>query len=668
MNKKLLFQVFLASFVVILFSCTKKSNMIAFVNSPDSLIKVQCMVSDSTGQVEYSISYKQKELILPSTVELQFKSMPPLGKGMQMLSVTNDSVNEKWDRLWGRNKHVTNNYNQVKIEFLETRRPKRKLNLYFRAYNDGVAIRYELPQQKGLDTIMLSDERITYNFTANHEAWPAFWNKFNLSQEVEFTKSKISDIKKQNIIGTPLLVNAGEAWVALLDANVTNWACSGITAGDYPNSLVTRTSWLPEDTTVAVKATTQRLSPWKVIMIADRPGRFIESDLVQNLNEPCAIDDVSWIKPGVSAWDWWWSGSYAPDVMFKVGPNTETMKYFVDFAAEMGWQYQIVDWQWYGPPFRPDGSYNMDADITKMIPDIDIPEIVKYAAGKNIGIFVWLLWPNADKQMEEAFALYEKWGVKGVKIDFMDRNDQEMVDFYHRVAKTAANHHLLVDFHGAYVPDGFSRTYPNLITREGVLGNEYNKWSNRITPLHCLTLPFTRMIPGEMDFTPGGFLNDMPENFKTVGGDSPAPHVMGTRSFQLAMFVVYESAFTVFCESPYNVRNQAGSDFLKGIPSSWDETRVLEGMPGEVIAVARRSGDKWYVGGMTLNDRTFVINTSFLEDKAYKAQIWNDAPDSDRNSRKLVKRSAVCGNDSELKLDAKANGGFVAIIEPAEAK
>ncbi|RPH73568.1 hypothetical protein EHM76_05140, partial [bacterium] len=323
-----------------------------------------------------------------------------------------------------------------------------------------------------------------------------------------------------------------------------------------------------------------------------------------------------------------------------------------------------VDWQWFGPPFKEDGSFNTDADITKMIPEIDIPEIVRYANSKNIRTVLWILWAHADKQMEEAFALYEKWGVSGVKIDFMDRNDQEMVNFYHRVAKTAARHHLVVDFHGAFVPDGMSRTYPNLITREGILGNEYNKWSSRITPEHCLTIPFTRMLAGEMDFTPGGFLNDNPDKFIVVGGDSPAPHVMGTRCFQLAMFVIFESAFQVFCESPFNVRNQPGSAFLKGIPSSWDETRVIDGRPGEFIAMARRSGDKWYVGGMSINKRNFALNTDFLENGSYRVTIWADAPDADRNPRKLMKSESTCSSTGELKAEVAPGGGFVAIIEP----
>jgi len=644
-----------------------QKNTVATVFSPDSLLRATCFISDSLAdQVLYSVWFNNSEIIRPSGFELDFKNSEPIKGNLKITNVRYETVNETWDRVWGKRKSVQNHYNQLVVELQEKVKPRRLINLYFRVYNDGVAIRYELPMQKGMDTIVLTNERIAFRFIDNHTVWAAFWNTFHLSQEVEFTKSTLSDIKPGNIIGAPLLVNAGDAWVALLEANVTDWTCSGFTADQGSvNTVISRPSWLPDDTTVVVRTATQRFSPWKVMMIADQPARFIESDILQNLNEPCALDDVSWIKPGVSAWDWWWCGSYAPDAGFKLGSNTRTMKYFIDFAAEMGWQYQIVDWQWYGPPFKEDGSFNTDADITKMIPEIDIPEIVAYAGKKNIKIILWLLWPNADKQMEEAFALYEKWGVAGVKIDFMDRNDQEMVDFYHRVAKTAAKHHLVVDFHGAFVPDGFSRTYPNLITREGVLGNEYNKWSNRITPKHCLTLPFTRMLAGEMDFTPGGFINDRPDKFTVVGGDSPAPHVMGTRCFQLAMMVVYESAFQVFCESPYNVRNQPGSDFLKGIPSSWDETKVLDGMPGEYIVVARKAGDTWYIGGMSIDKRSFSIGTDFLEGDAYQATTWRDAPDTEKNPRKLTRKALLFKKGVEMNVDVVAGGGFVAILKPA---
>jgi alpha-glucosidase len=650
-------------------SCNQsKKNWYAEVASPDSSMLVKCFVTDTLEhQLQYSVWFNHKEIIKASGLELDLQGMEPIKTGLKVLNTRTESINKPWDRVWGKHKSVINAYNQLVLELQETARSKRKINFYIRVYNDGVALRYEIPVQEGLDTIVLNQDKYEFRFTRDHQVWASFWNTFHLSQEVEFTRSKLSDIKPGNIIGSPLLINAGDAWVALLEANVTDWACSGfITDTGRSNAVVSRPSWLPEDTTVAVRTTSQRLSPWKVIMIADQPARFIESDLLQNLNEPCAIEDVSWIRPGVSSWDWWWCGSYAPDAGFKPGSDTRTMKYFIDFSAEMGWQYQLVDWHWYGPPFKDDGSFNMDADITRQNPDINIPELVQYAGKKNVKIMLWLLWPNVDKQMEEAFALYEKWGVAGVKIDFMDRNDQEMVNFYHRVAKTAARHHLVVDFHGAYVPDGFSRTYPNLITREGVLGNEYNKWSNRVTPLHCLTLPFTRMLAGEMDFTPGGFLNDQPDQFKVVGGDSPAPHVMGTRCFQLAMMVVYESALQVFCESPFNVRNQPGSDFLKGIPTTWDETKVLEGMPGEYIVVARKSADTWYLGGMSLNQRQYSIMPDFLDTGDYQAVIWSDAPDAVNNPRKLVRKETIVNSQTPIIIAIAPNGGFVAILKKAQ--
>jgi alpha-glucosidase len=646
----------------------KISRQRAEVFSPDKSIHLKCWIADSlAGEIQYAVFFNNEELLMPSGIELAFKGQTSVKNHLKVVNIKQHEEDETWERVWGKRKVVRNAYNELKLEMEEKTEPQRKINLYFRVFNDGLALRYELPNQKGLDTIMLANEKISYNFNHDHTIWATFWNTFHLSQEKEFPRSRLSDIKPGNIVGTPLLIKAGEnAWMALLEANVTDWPCAGFTAGNSALSVVSTLAPLPDDSTLSVRTTKQRLSPWKVMMIGDHPGRFIESDILQNLNEPCALKDVSWIRPGIAAWDWWWCGSYAPDAGFKLGSNTQTMKYFIDFAAEMDWEYQLVDWHWYGEPFRPDGSFNLEADITRMSPEINIPELVEYAAGKGIRIILWLLWPNVEKQMDEAFALYEKWGVAGVKIDFMDRNDQEMVNFYHRVARTAARHHLLVDFHGAYVPDGFSRTYPNLITREGVLGNEYNKWSDRVTPEHCLTIPFTRMLAGEMDFTPGGFLNAHPGQFMVVGGDSPAPMVMGTRCFQLAMLVVYESALQVFCESPYNVRNQPGSEFLKDIPATWDETDVIEGYPGESIAIARRSGDVWYVAGMSTSRKTFNIRLDFLKENIYHVITWCDATDSEVNPRNLTREEKVVNSEGTLTFDVVPNGGFTAILTPGD--
>ncbi len=334
----------------------------------------------------------------------------------------------------------------------------------------------------------------------------------------------------------------------------------------------------------------------------------------------------------------------------------------------MGWKYQLVDWTWYGPPFdtsKPFGTAgNPNADLTRSIPELDIPALVKYAAGKGVNILIWLDWYNADKQMEKAFPLYEKWGVKGVKVDFMARDDQEMVNFYERLVKLAARYHLTVDFHGAYKPTGLRRTYPNLLTREGVLGNEYNKWSDRVTPMHTVTLPFTRMLCGPMDFTPGGFRHKTAKDFRIAGGDEPGPFVMGTRCHQLAMLVVYESPLQVMADSPYSYRmSPFGLDFLKNIPTTWDETRVLDGYPGDFIVIARRAGDVWYLGAMSGTEpRQISIPFDFLGSGTYEAEIWMDAEEAADYPEHVWQRKQVVRPGENLKVRLAAGGGCVARI------
>jgi len=656
----------LTGFILILGCKTEKIDLPVTLQSPDKKLELIFDLPDSTRHaISFEVSYNNNPVITSAILELTLKNQPVIKNNFRILAINQQEQNKTWQRVWGKRKNVVDRYNELIIELQEKRKLKRRINLIFRAYNDGLAFRYELPIQQHIDSIILTNEKLVYGFNDNHEIWGSFWDSFNISQEKEFIKTNISAVKPQNILGTPLLVKPAEnVWLAMMEADITDWAASGYTACEnYYNSIALKPSYRIDDTMVITRTHEQRMSPWQVLMMADRPIRFIESDILQNLNEPCKIDDVSWIKPGMAAWDWWWSGGYAPDVQFKPGPNTATMQYFIDFAAEMGWQYQLIDWQWYGNPFDENWEWVKTCDITSMNPDIDIPWLVEYAANKNIRLFLWLEWHHADRQMEEAFALYEKWGIAGVKIDFMNRNDQEMVNFYHRVARTAAKHHLLVDFHGAYMPDGLSRTYPNLITREGVLGNEYNKWSDQVTPEHCLTLPFTRMLGGEMDFTPGGFINRNKEQFTIVGGDSPAPNVMGTRCFQLAMFVVYESALTVFCESPYNVRNQPGSDFLKGMPTSWDETIVLDGEIADFIVIARKSGNTWYLGGMSAKKRSINVPLYFLDEKPYQVTVWMDAPDADENPQKLIKGRRIVENSSLLSFEVAEGGGFVAILE-----
>ena len=336
------------------------------------------------------------------------------------------------------------------------------------------------------------------------------------------------------------------------------------------------------------------------------------------------------------------------------------MKCFVSLAAEMQWEYQIVDWTWYGDPAR------VDADLTKPIAALDLPSLITFAAERHVGLWLWARFNHIEQQMDAALPLYERWGIKGVKVDFMDRDDQAMVNFYWRLAKAAAEHHLMVDMHGAFKPTGLERTWPNMLTREGVMGNEYNKWSSRVTPTHKVTLPFTRMLAGPMDFTPGGFRNKPLPSF--VAKDQ-APVVMGTRAAELALTVVYESALLVLCDSPYEYRHARGqgTEFLQRVPTAWDETRVLDGMPGEFIVVARRAGDTWDLAGLTSEaERTVRVPLSFIGSHAGSRtlRLWSDTSDSEIHPEKLVESQRTVTPGEVLQVELGPGGGFVAILEP----
>ncbi len=650
--------------VIFFSSCVSKEHILT---SPSGNLAIEVKVTE--GGICYDIAFNGVTIIDDSPLGLEFNNMDTI-LGLGIYETTVKEIDESWERVWGKSKTVRNHCNEMVVSLQENKGQMRKLNLVLRAYDDGVAFRYQIPEQEYITDFVLASDQTHFVFTADHTVWATNLGSFKSSQEHEFDKVKISDLKSDDVIGTPLLVQAGEnTWVALLEANLTDWAGMLLCGGDEPNSVRAKLSPYPDDENIVVKSTAPRYSPWRVVMVADHPGRFIESDIIHNLNEPCALEDVSWIKPGKCAWDWWWSEGYAPDMGRKLWVDTDAEIYFVDFAAEMGWEYQLVDWNWYGPPFIDNGltQSNPDADITKYTPTCVVPEIAMHAKSKGVKTIVWLEWHHANNQMDEAFPIYEDWGIEGVKIDFMDRNDQEMVNFYHRAIKKAAEHHLLVNFHGAYMPTGFERTYPNFITREGVLGNEYTKWSDRITPDHCLTIPFTRMLGGGMDFTPGGFEHGTRKTFKVAEKEGlPHPMVMGTRCYQLAMFVIYESALQVVCDAPFVYRNSpAGLDFLRQVPTTWDETKVIGGEVGDYIIIARRSGDEWYIGCMTdWTPREMEIPLDFLGEGTYTVISWTDAMDADKHPEELVRFESVISKENPFKVSLAPAGGAVFYLTP----
>lgn len=651
--------------LTILSSCISKTNF--QLNSPDGkLIAVIQVVRNKKGQNSLEVSLKNGEHIILEKTQLGLLSGDgtTLGKNIKITDSRLLEGNETWKRVWGRSKTVHNHYKQLDLVG-QDQTSGRNLEFHFRLYDEGLAFRYAFPDNQNLE---IEKELTSFKFAESHDVWATIYQGTVSDQENQFLPQKLNELTPSHL---PLIAKINENnWIALTEADLNDWPGFHILRDSTTqNKLDIVLEKRLDDERIAVKKEGPFTSPWRVVMVSESPGKFLEYNMIHNLSEPCAIEDPSWIKPGKCAWDWWWCNRYAPEAGFKLGSNTETMKYFIDFASEMGWEYQLIDWQWYGEPF--DGTEddpwrsNPDGDILTMTDKIDIPYLVEYANSKNVKLFLWLEWEHTNKQMEEAFPLYEKWGIAGVKIDFMASEDQEVVNFYHRVAKLAAKHHLLVNFHGAYKPAGLSRTWPNLITREGVLGNEYTKWSDLITPEHKVTVPFTRGILGDMDFTPGSWVNATVENFK-IEDDNPTPMSMGTRCNQLAMMVLYESALQVLCDSPHNYRKSPqGLDFLKIVPTTWDETKVLNEEMANYITVARRAGDDWYLGGMTDNDeRTLNISFDFLDDKKYKLTIWKDAEDSHNFPEKLVKEEIEITKSDLMSVYLAKGGGFAMQLEP----
>lgn len=626
------------------------------LKSPDGQITVGVNLS---GKLSYSVTYKGNPVITPSPLGFEFQGEPAMHSGFTLLNTPESlAKRDSWTPVV-KNKHaqVDMQWNETHFSLIEKEGERRRMDLFFRAYDNGVAFRYQLHGSKTIGNRAISRELTAFSVPTQAQAWVAEYQpKYTSSQETEFNKYPVTEITAQIVAGLPLLVEVDKQnYLAITEANIDNYPgfYIGRTAADTEGqvSLTTKLSPLPGEKEEGIKArfSDRIYTPWRVVMIGDNPGRFIESEIIQSLNPPCAIENTSWIKPGMCAWDHWWSG--------EVKMEMPVIKEYIDFAAAQGWPYMLIDWQWYGPFNQP------EANITQPAPQINMPEILAYARSKNVRIWLWLYSTDANRNnaFEEAFALYQQWGIAGIKIDFMDRDDQDMVNWYRKIIRKAAEHQLMVNFHGAYKPDGIERTYPNMVTREGVLGEEYSKFSDRIIPVHNVTLPFTRMLAGPMDYTPGGFLNVTPEQFKK---QSPTL-IMNTRCAELSKFVIYESPLSVFCDHPKHVLGQPGSDFLQIVPTVWDDTRFIDGYPGEFIVMAKRSGDAWFLGAMNNDEsRTISIPTDFLSANKYELEYWEDAKDAGKNPQKLQKSRKTVQAGKPIKIQMAKGGGYVAVLKP----
>jgi alpha-glucosidase len=620
------------------------------VKSPDNNIVINI---NNNEKLTYGVTFKGQRIINQSPMGFEFKDEEPMTGNFIVTDQKNNNVNEKWIPVV-KSKHaeIINNYNELHLYLKEKLAPMRQMELIVRAFNDGAAFQYKLSRSAKIGDRQVIRELTTFNIPGDPKAWIVEYGRYSTSNEAEFFEHPLSYLTEKSIAGMPLLMQYNDkSWVAITEAKIDNYAAFYIGTNGNANQLTTKLVPLPgePETGVKVRFNDEVYTPWRVLMIGETPGTLIESEIIQNLNDPCAIRDPSWIKPGMSAWDHWWSG--------EVKMEMPIIKQYIDLASEMGWPYMLVDWQWYGKFNSP------EADITKWAPQISMPEIIEYARSKNVKILLWLYSSDVNRNaaFKNAFPLYSKWGVAGIKIDFMDRDDQQMVNWYHDIIKCAAENHLLVDFHGAYKPDGIIRTYPNMITREGVMGNEYYKFSDKMSPEHNIKLAFTRMLAGQMDYTPGGFLNVTKEQFKQ---QTPAI-VWNTRAAELSKFVIYESPLTVVCDHPDNILNKAGSDFLKIVPTVWDDIKFVGGYPGEYVAIAKRSGNNWFLGVMNNSiGKSIDISLDFLPAGNYNMEMWADSKKSDKEPMELRKSKKLVKSGDKLKVTMAKNGGFVAFLKP----
>ena len=625
------------------------NGQILTVKSPDGKINVTITNNDILG---YSVSYNGRAIINPSRLGFEFKDELAMTGNFSVVDQSVKSFNETWVPVV-KSKHaeIVNNYNELQLTLKEKSDPMRQMELFVRAYNDGAAFQYKLLRSGKVGDRQITKELTTFNIPGDPKAWIVEYGGYSSSNEAEFIEHPLSYLNEKSIAGMPMLMEYGNnCWVAISEAKIDNYAAFYIGTNGAANQLTTKLVPVPGEPEAGVKVrfSDEVCTPWRVLMIGETPGTLIESEIIQNLNDPCAIKDPSWIKPGMSAWDNWWCG--------EVKMEMPVIKQYIDLASSMGWPYMLVDWQWYGKFNSP------DADITKWAPQINMPKIIEYARSKNVKIIIWLYSSdvNRNSAFKKSFPIYEKWGVAGIKIDFMDRDDQQMVNWYHDIIKCAAENHLMVDFHGAYKPDGIIRTWPNMITREGVMGNEYYKFSNKMSPEHNVKLAFTRMLAGQMDYTPGAFLNVTREQYKN---QTPAV-VWNTRAAELSKFVIYESPLTVVCDHPDNILNQPGSDFLKLVPTTWDDIKFISGYPGDYIAIAKRSGDKWFVGVMNNSiGKSIDLNLSFLPAGNYKAQTWSDTKNSDKEPKEIKNAILSIKSPGIFKVKMANDGGFVAILK-----
>ena len=622
------------------------------LQSPDGRITVDVRVG---ATLAYDVSVDERPVLKNATLALKLEQAS-FGAGSSLKAVKTAShdgtisppVRQKAATL-------REHYNELRLEL------EGGAAVVFRAFDQGVAYRWETALSQSQITVM--HEEAAFNFTSDYNVYYPEEQSFYSHNERIFLPRALGDLAPHNVASIPAVVDAGGVKVAITDADVEGYpglwlrgtSANGLTAvfPPYPLKEVQtgdRDFRVESSADYIAKTTGTRTFPWRVLAIAYKDGELITNTLTYLLASPSRVADTSWIKPGKVAWDWW-NANNVFGVDFKAGVNTATYKYFIDFAAANGLSYIVLDEGWYKL-----------GNVLDVVPEINVEEIVAHGRQKNVGVILWVVWKTLDDQLQPALDQFAKWGVKGIKVDFMQRDDQLIMDYYHKVSREAAQRKMLVDFHGAVRPALLTRTWPNLISAEGVRGNEWNKWSNHISPEHTTMLPFTRMLLGPMDFTPGGTINETKIGFAP---NFARPATQGTRCHQLGLYVVYESPLQMLADSPsHYLREPAMMEFLRAVPVEWDETKVLDAQIADYVVVARRRGAEWFIGAISdWSARELDVDLSFLRPGKFRLEEWRDGVNADRYPGDFKQSTQAVTNQSKLRIRLAPGGGWAARVE-----
>ncbi|MDR2085779.1 MAG: glycoside hydrolase family 97 protein [Dysgonamonadaceae bacterium] len=633
------------------------------LNSPDGALSVQITVGDD---VRYTVDHQGDAMIASSPVSLNLGRGKVVGKNTRLKKSYMREVNEAILAQVYKKKQIVNHYNERVFEFADG------FGLIFRAYNDGIAYRFVSALKQAF---VVESEEAVFNFPSDAKAYIPYVRDIKESLEAQFFNSfentysyiSLSEWDEKRLAFAPVLIEGAQGKkVCITDADLLNYPGMFLYKGDTANGLKGVFAPYPKDIRQGGHDLLQGLVqsresyiarcegkiqfPWRAIIVSAKDGDLADSDMIYKLASPNPDGaDFSWIKPGKVAWDWWndWNLYH---VDFKAGVNNQTYKYYIDFASENGIEYVILDAGW---------SVNRQTDLYQVVPEIDLKELVAYAGKRNVGLILWAGYYAFSKDVEGICKHYSEMGIKGFKVDFMDRDDQLIVEFLADASRIAAKYHLMLDFHGVYKPTGLQRTFPNVVNFEGVHGLEQLKWSatcDQVT--YDVTIPFIRMVAGPMDYTQGAMRNASKDNYRPVYNEAMS---QGTRCHQLAEYVIFESPLNMLCDSPSNYKEEPEcTAFIASVPTVWDRTIVLNGRVGEYVTIARQKDGVWYVGSLTgWTSRTVDLDLSFLGEGNFQAEIFRDGVNADKVARDYKKETLLIPLDRKISVILASGGGCV---------